>query len=255
MDKVVILFKGGVETQEYFSIEMSKTFQKHGYEIYWFDLVLSGLSAKQLCDFYKADKSKKFMAFTFNFNGIAGEDGLYDESFEGGSFWNETKIPVYNMVVDHPLYYHKYLPLRPENYMQISIDKNHIRYMKRFFPGVQLAPDDGFLVLGGTELNEKRDILSDKFLPVDKRDIDVIFTGNYTPVNSFDRFIAHLDSDYQEFYRGLVRKLIENPEMIVEDAAEEELKNQGIQFADDELKQIMPNLMFVDLSVRFYFRA
>ena len=56
MDKVVILFKGGVETQEYFSIEMSKTFQKHGYEIYWFDLVLSGLSAKQLCDFYKADK-------------------------------------------------------------------------------------------------------------------------------------------------------------------------------------------------------
>ena len=109
MDKVVILFKGGVETQEYFSIEMSKTFQKHGYEIYWFDLVLSGLSAKQLCDFYKADKSKKFKAFTFNFNGIAGEDGLYDESFEGGSFWNETKIPVYNMVVDHPLYYHKYL--------------------------------------------------------------------------------------------------------------------------------------------------
>ena len=83
MDKVVILFKGGVETQEYFSIEMSKTFQKHGYEIYWFDLVLSGLSAKQLCDFYKADKSKKFMAFTFNFNGIAGEDGLYDESFDG----------------------------------------------------------------------------------------------------------------------------------------------------------------------------
>lgn len=55
MDKVVILFKGGVETQEYFSIEMSKTFQKHGYEIYWFDLVLSGLSAKQLCDFYKAE--------------------------------------------------------------------------------------------------------------------------------------------------------------------------------------------------------
>ncbi len=43
--------------------------------------------------------------------------------------------------------------------------------------------------------------------------------------------------------------------MIVEDAAEEELKNQGIQFTDDELKQIMPNLMFVDLSVRFYFRA
>lgn len=28
MDKVVILFKGGVETQEYFSIEMSKTLDR-----------------------------------------------------------------------------------------------------------------------------------------------------------------------------------------------------------------------------------
>ena len=56
---------------------MSKTFPKHGYEIYWFDLVLSGLSAKQLCDFYKADISIKFMAFRFNFNGIAGEYGLF----------------------------------------------------------------------------------------------------------------------------------------------------------------------------------
>lgn len=93
MDKVVILFKGGVETQEYFSIEMSKTFQKHGYEIYWFDLVLSGLSAKQLCDFYKADKSKKFMAFTFNFNGIAGEDGLYDESLKAEASGMKRKFP------------------------------------------------------------------------------------------------------------------------------------------------------------------
>lgn len=58
MDKVVILFKGGVETQEYFSIEMSKTFQKHGYEIYWFDLVLSGLSAKQLCVFIRLINQK-----------------------------------------------------------------------------------------------------------------------------------------------------------------------------------------------------
>lgn len=46
MDKVVILFKGGVETQEYFSIEMSKTFQNIGYEIYWFDSCIKRIVSK-----------------------------------------------------------------------------------------------------------------------------------------------------------------------------------------------------------------
>ena len=255
MDKVVILFKGGVETQEFFSIEMAKTFEAHGYEVYWFDLVMSGVSARLLSDFYFKNKAKQFVAFTFNFSGIAGEDGLFGEEYKSGNFWDDTEIPVFNMVVDHPLYYHKYLSVRPERYYQICIDKNHVRYMKRFFPDVRLAPRGGFLPLGGTEINAGRNILSERYLPVEKRNIDVIFTGNYTPLKHFDRFLEPFDREYQEFYRGLVDELISHPDRLVEDAAENSLRQQGVEFNDDELKSIMPNLMFVDLSVRFYFRA
>ena len=255
MDKVVILFKGGVETQEFFSIEMAKTFEAHGYEVYWFDLVVSGVSARLLSDFYFKNKAKQFVAFTFNFSGIAGEDGLFGEEYKSGNFWDDTEIPVFNMVVDHPLYYHKYLSARPERYYQICIDKNHVRYMKRFFPEVRLAPRGGFLPLGGTEINAGRNILSERYLPVEKRNINVIFTGNYTPLKHFDRFLEPFDREYQEFYRGLVDELISHPDRLVEDAAENSLRQQGVEFNDDELKSIMPNLMFVDLSVRFYFRS
>ena len=41
MDKWVIMFKGGVETQEFFSIEMAHTFEAEGYNVYWFDLLVS----------------------------------------------------------------------------------------------------------------------------------------------------------------------------------------------------------------------
>lgn len=255
MDKVIILFKGGVETQEFFSIEAAKTFETHGYEVYWFDLVVSGVSAGLLREFYTKNKAKRFAAFTFNFSGIAGEDGLFGEEYKSGNFWDDTEIPVFNMVVDHPLYYHKYLCLRPKKYYQICIDKNHVRYMKRFFPDVSLAPCGGFLPLGGTEINAGRNILKERYLPVEKRNIDVIFTGNYTPLKHFDRFLEPFDREYQEFYRGLVDELILHPDMLVETAAEECLRQQGVEFTDEELKEIMPNLMFVDLSVRFYFRA
>ena len=51
MDKWVIMFKGGVETQEFFSIEMAHTFEAEGYNVYWFDLLVSQESSLLLQSF------------------------------------------------------------------------------------------------------------------------------------------------------------------------------------------------------------
>ena len=246
------MFNGGVETQEYFSIQMAKTFEKEGYEVYWFDLVVSDYSASRLREFYEAavKEQAKVVAFTFNFHGIAGEDGLYEDSYEGGSFWNETGIPVYNMVVDHPLYYHKYMHLLPARYMQIAIDYNHIRYMNRYFSGVRCE----FIPLGGTEVNADGIIMPDKrYIPISERPIEVIFTGNYTPIKNFDKYIAGFDEVSQEFYRQLVKETIARPDELIEDIFEEMLRED--EPTDDELRAFMPNIMFADLSARFYYRA
>lgn len=257
MRKYVIMFKGGVETQEYFSLEMARTFEENGYGVFWFDLVLCAQSAQALRQFYDANCFSEFMAVTFNFSGIAGEEGLYGSQYESGNFWDESEIPVYNMVVDHPLYYHKYMHLRPKKYTQLSIDRNHLRYLRRFFPSVDTGGDAGFVPLGGTEVNAGGRVLpGQRYLPVTERPIDVIFTGNYTPIHRFEKYIAQMDSEYIEFYHGLVEEAIRCPHELIENLLEQRLTAEfGGQVPEDALRDCMPNMMFVDLSVRFYYRA
>lgn len=258
MKKYVVMFKGGVETQEYFSMQMAERFEELGYEVYWYDLMVSGQSACLLRCFYEKimleDSNTKIIIFTFNFNGIAGEEGLYGSEYQKGSFWNDTALPVYNMVVDHPLYYHKYIPLLPVNYYQISIDRDHVQYMEEYFPNVRLWGKDGFLPLGGTQLNKNGKIMKDMcYLPMEKRPIDVIFTGNYTPPERFGKYLAHMEPEYREVYHELVEDAINNTDTLITDLLKKKFADENP--TKDELKAIMPNMMYVDLSVRFHYRA
>lgn len=248
--KYVILFKGGVETQEFFSVEMAKEFEKEGFGIYWYDLILQMQSSKNLRHFYEEHHEDQFYAFTFNFNGIAGEAGLYEVD---GNFWDETGIPVVNMVVDHPLYYQKYEHMIPKNYKQISIDQNHDIYMKRFFPEI---PTGGFMPLGGTELNAGHAIMQNcQYLPMQNRPINVVFTGNYTPVSILRKHLEGMDQEYQNFYDSILEEVKNNPDCLVEEVAERRLKEELGELSDDQLKECMPNMMYVDLAVRFYYRG
>lgn len=277
----VVMFKGGVETQEFFSIEIGKELEARGYGIHWFDLMVSEASSRVLEEFLRRNENDYIVACTFNYNGIAGEEGLYDEE-ANWNIWDAHGIHVYNMVVDHPLYYHKYRRYNPRKYTHLSIDRNHVRYMKRFFPEVNLGEDTspdkygtdtfndnidnidgdmhnklaGFLPLGGTEINRDRAIIADKpYLDMKERPIDVVFTGNYTPAKNFDRFLAGMDQEYREFYHSLVDEAMAHPDELIEDIAERCLKAEMGDITDEELMSCMPNMMFVDLSVRFNYRA
>ena len=56
--KYIIMFKGGVETLEYFSMEMARTFEENGFKIYWFDLIFEQESAKKLKSFIEQNAIK-----------------------------------------------------------------------------------------------------------------------------------------------------------------------------------------------------
>lgn len=238
----LILFKGGVETQEFFSLQLAKAFEKMGYDIFIYDLLDNYNSYIALIDFCQ---DGNVAMFTFNFNGIAGEKYLFREN--GSNFWVEFNIPCYNMVLDHPYYYHKYIEKVPERYFQISIDRFHVAYMKRYFPEISLG---GFLPLGGTQLKNGVSLI-----PIQERPMDIVFTGNYARPDTFDQYIAHMDQEYIDFYHSILEELIANPSLRLEDLAERRLKVELGQISDDELKSCYNNMIFIDLSVRFHFRA
>lgn len=251
MDKTcLVLFQGGVETQEFFALELAKAWDEMGYAIFFYNLMHEEESFIGLENFVEDMQAagRKIIMFSFNFNGLAGEKYLYRD--DGSIFWEEKDILCINMVLDHPFYYHKYIAHLPKKYMQISIDRNHERYMQRFFPDIALF---GFLPLAGTHLET-----GEEMIPLADRPMDIIMTGNYTVPQSFDRYIAHFDKEYIEFYHSILDKQLANPQCTLEEIAEpmlrEALAEEG-WLSDDDIKSCYANMIFIDLWARFEYRG
>ena len=75
--KHVIMFKGGVETLEFFSVEISRYLPEDEYDVFWYDLFMSESSFVHLLEIYNTHKDEEFVVLTFNFEGLEGETGLY----------------------------------------------------------------------------------------------------------------------------------------------------------------------------------
>lgn len=253
-DKCLVMFCGGVETQEFFSYELAKEFDRLGYRIFFYNLMSDELSFRQLQAFVEDARrtGSSIYMLSFNFNGLAGERFLYAD--DGSVFWDTQDIPCMNIVLDHPFYYHKYIAKLPVRYSQVSIDRNHAAYMERFFPWIKLA---GFLPLAGTMLDT-----GEEQIPWGDRPMDIVMTGNYTRPETFDRYIAHLDREYQDFYHEILDMQLANPDKTLEQIAEpmlvRELDGQGSdngKLSDDDIKRCYANMIFIDLWARFYYRG
>ena len=240
--KRIVLFKGGIETQGYFSEQLAKAFIEMGHKVLMFDFEREAESSGELLRFIERGNT---VMITFNFHAISQDTILMDENHE--YIWEAFDIPCYNIVVDHPFYYHGFLEQVPPNYYHISIDRKHRDYMKRFFPEIH---SDYFLPLAGTPVCSYEDLI-----PWEKKRSDFCFTGNYTPPDHFDKYIDRNGQEYGDFYRGMIGELLQNPNLTLEDVAERHIRREIPEVTEAELKQTIPNLIFIDLYVRNVMRG
>lgn len=242
MIRKLVLFTEGIETLSFFTKEMGKSFEKLGYEVFYFNQCEEYDSLSNLLWFAEP---KVTAAISFNFDGCSGEDYLIDS--KGINFFEARGIPFINIVVDHPFYYHKFLPYLPKDYTQISIDREHERYLKRFFPEIKRGP---FMPLAGTALWEE-----DKLPGWEERPVDVVFTGNYTPPSQFEKDITRLNDEYTEFYYSIIKDFIEHPRMGMAEGIMKHMERDVEDLTEEGLKENMPNMIMIDLYVRHYFRG
>lgn len=235
-----VLFKNDIETLGFFSEQMAKTLTAMGYEVYIFDFLDEYKSFMDITWFIESGRT---LMITFNFTGICGEDIFLEEN--GRTIWDNREIPCINIVVDHPFYYHEHLKLKPKHYVQFCIDQHHVTYMDRYFK--EIVPVS-FLPLGGTQV-------ADDFISFERRDFDIVLTGNYTPTEKFEPFISRINQEYTDFYHGIIDDLIANPYKTIEFANEEHIRKEIPNISEEEIKDCMKNMVFIDLYVRFYFRA
>lgn len=240
--KKLLFFTGDIETQGYFSLQIAEAMKSFGHECFIYDLSRPWESTEKFFRFFEEGNTA---LINFNFHGMSGEEYFLDEN--GTMMWEALRIPSYDIVVDHPMYYHHFLEKVPPNYHHISIDRNHEAYMKRFFPEIQNGP---FLPLAGTELYPKK-----SNVPIAYRKYDVTMVGNYCRPDTFDKYITRIDEEYTAFYHGMIDDLLTNPHKTVEEVAETHLRAEISEVSEEELKKTMAALTFIDLYVRYTFRG
>lgn len=240
--KKIMFFEGDIETQGYFSRQIAEAMQTFGHKVFLYDLSHPWNSTEKFFRFFEKGNT---VLINFNFHGMSGEEYFLDEN--GRTMWDALDIPSYNIVVDHPMYYHHFIEKVPSNYHQISIDRNHEKYMRRFFPEIAL---ESFLPLAGTELYPTK-----SNVPISCRKYDVMMVGNYCAPKTFEQYITRIDDEYTAFYYGMIDDLLANPERTVEEVAEAHLLDEVGEVPEEELKKVMAALTFIDLYVRYTVRG
>ena len=245
--KRIVMVIGGVETLEYFSYQMGKTFVETGYQVFYYDLKNETQSARTLRKFIRVGETA---LVTFNFEGLEKEPGVYKPGI--GYIWDEYQIPCYNIAVDHPYYYHDRLADLPKRYHHISIDKYQEAYFREFYPEFH---HEGFLPLAGTALsdNENQTDVAGKRKVI--RHMDIVMTGNYTPPSFCEPHINWINEEYAAFYRGIIEDLIQNPNQTVEEAELRHCEREMGKTPYDEIRIAMHRMIFIDLYVRNYWRG
>lgn len=238
----IVLMAGGTETLEYFSHQLKKGFESLGYKTFMFDQSMEEESAEALCKF--ADSYDTILV-TFNFDGIHYETSLFDVN--GISIWDKKKIPCVNIVVDHPFYYPELLDIIPRIYYEVSIDRYHDKYIKKYYPDIKRGM---FLPLGGTPLYP-----DGSFRDIGSRPYNIIFTGNYTPPEEFDQYIMRNGDEYADFYNEILDDLISDPGQPCEEVIERHICQEIPGTTKEQLRETLPNMIFIDTYIRFYFRG
>lgn len=262
----VILIKNAVETLGYFSEQITLELEHLGYDIYFIDYDDLYESLNCLPKF--AVKGQTAL-ITFNFIGLGDEEIFRDES--GRFIWEKYEMKYLNILVDHPLYYHKKIVSALPRMTIFCVDKEHVRYIRRFYPGFRVK----FLPLAGN-VRLDRDVYyarehckpdgmvssydkiwdyEKELIPYKKRKYDLVFTANYVPIEQLECRFSELDEEYAVFYRGILDDLIANPRQSVDVVMERHIREELGEVPDGDIRAAMSGMLFLDLCVRTYFRG
>ena len=256
MIRKLIFFEKGVETLSYFSRQLADAFALWGYHSFFYDISGEERSLKHAAKFIKAGETA---VITFNFIGLSGEAFLEEKN--GCSVWENYGLPVYCILVDHPLYYQKQLRSGVKNLRVCCIDRQHVEYMSRFFPDVPCS----FLPLAGNltqseygkllkEPQSGAAQIQQQWIPYGERAYDVAFVANYVKLPTIEEHFTSQTQEYIDFYHEILNYLRLHPSQPLDPVFEKFIKRETGEVSDEELQSAYYGMLFLDMYNRTYFR-
>ncbi len=228
----VIVFKGKFNTLVYYIDRFLDYVSGEGNECYVCDVKdEKTFNCREFSEF--AERPNTIM-FTFNNFGI----GLLSK--DGGNFWKDHGIHVFDFIVDHPRNFDD-LFLNPLCELTVfALDRNHVDYIKKYFPAVNSVY---FCPNGGSEVNSS--------VKHEDRDIDVLYMGSCQPKITSFPVIAFMDDEGEDFYNRTVNIMMENTMLSTEEAIQAYFSEKKIKVSAADMYELNENAAgFIENYVR-----
>lgn len=226
--KFVVFTSSDIPILDYIAEQYCQALQALGHKVYIFDKHNFEASMESLLSYQKQGLNG---AFVFN-------NACFQMRLQSGeSLWDLWKIPCYNVLVDHPMYYFDTLDHAPAHGIVVCADRYHTDYVKRFYPTVRKSV---FLPTAGECLKPYEDLK-----PFAERPIDVLFIGSYK---------YHDDVSYDAFAKQLENELTSHPYKTFEDAVTDCLADRRQNLSAEEIKLLIQQYRFIDVNTTALFR-
>lgn len=239
MKRRYIFFEGLIKTLDLYSFEFMRICAAQGAEC----LVLDAAHMEQEMTRLKAFLLTPVTA-VISFNNI----GMHLELDGETNLWDHFQIPFFNILMDHPFHYQQAIETAPGQMRLLCMDRNHVEYVKRFFPNVS---DVRFFPHAGIETDAKNDAP-----PLCERPIDVLYAGGlsrYAAEGLIPDLGKITEIDAFALVQSALEQLIQNPHLTTEYVLEQCLQQMGVYWDDKKLGGIIAKLRFVDnFAVSFY---
>ena len=233
----LICMVGVYDILDIFMYELIKEFKSKGYEILLFDTSNMQESLGQLEPFIQTP-----VKAVLTFNNL----GFNMELIPGHNLWEQLKIPVINILMDHPFCHQKALDAASSNAVVLCPDMNHMKYLERFYPQIETV---GFLPHGGKLIpGEKK--------PLRDRKIEILYAGGLSRgfIDQYKPDYSKYDFDAKSVSDDAYSELITHFDETTEYALEHQLLLRDIHLTDSELKDFIADMRWVDMLAVSYYR-
>lgn len=256
MTKTFLFIQGIYDTIDLFIAAFSKAFEQLGHICHVIDIRDKDHA---MCTLKKI-LEEETLDGVITFNNIG-----YNMSFsEGHVIWEEKNIPFINILMDHPFHYAYPLEHAPSTSIVYCTDRNHVEYMKRFYPHIKkvdFMPHAGMEAditthadAGSCYLSHSAGTMHPK---MEERSIDVLYAGGlskYVAEGLVPDLGEITEFDAFTLTQEVLSKLMRYPQKTTEKAIEEYLLSIGKQYTDAELKHWITRLRFIDSYATSFYR-
>lgn len=245
MNKKLIFWEGAYATLDLFAEELRQIYEGWGYETFVMKADEIEESMGKLIQFASGGADA-----VITFNNL----GFYLEMAEGKNLWDELQIPCVNILMDHPFRYHRFLQQAPKSGIVLCPDRNHVKYIRRFYPNIQKVE---YLPHGGIPQTSPLIRNYSGLKPISQRTTEVLYAG------SLSRYAAEglvpdlgniKDYDGFDLSQSVLSKLLREPSRTTEEVIEEYFAGHGLRYTDEELREEIARLRFLDVYAVSFFR-